>query len=100
MISHSEKGRTYNDTSIDSTAENGNAVVFEDNKETGYFYAVDRNNDLNILDALHIYNVADVVDKDRPSTIKILWTEDFIRAVLSKNNYYNAIFDFKKSRLL
>ena len=30
------------DTFIDSTAENNNAVFFEDNEETGYFYAVDR----------------------------------------------------------
>ena len=84
------------DTFIDSTAENGNAVVFEDNEETGYFYAVDRNHNLNILDALHIYNVADVIDKHKPSTIRILWTVDFMKAVLSINNYYQAIFDFKE----
>ena len=83
------------DTFIDSTAENGNSVVFEDNEETGYFYAVDIDNDLNILDALHIYNVADVIDKDKPSSIRILWSTDFMKAVLSINNYYHAIFDFK-----
>jgi hypothetical protein len=83
------------DTFIDSTAKNGNAVVFEDNEETGYFYAVDINDDSNILDALHIYNVADVIDKDKSSTIRILWTTDFMKAVLSINNYYHAIFDFK-----
>lgn len=83
------------DTFIDSTAGNGNAVVFEDNEETGYFYVVDINDDLSILDALHIYNVADVIDKDKPSNIKILWTNDFMEAVLSINNYYHAIFDFK-----
>lgn len=82
------------DTFIDSTTENGNAVVFDDNEETGYFYAVDINNDLSILDALHIYNVADVIDKDKPSTIRILWTTDLMKAVLSINNYYHAIFDF------
>lgn len=84
------------DTFIESTAENGNAVVFEDNGETGYFYAVDRNGHLNILDALHIYNVADVIDTDKPSIIKILWTEDFMKAVLSINNYYHTIFNFKE----
>ena len=70
-------------------------VVFEDNKETGYFYAVDRNEDIHILDDLHIYNVADVIDKDKPSIIKILWTEDLNKAFLSINNYYHAIFDFQ-----
>ena len=83
------------DTFIDSTAENTNAVVFEDNGETGYFYAVDRNNDLKVLDGLHIYNTANVTDKDKPSIIKILWTEDLTKAFLSINNYYHAVFDFQ-----
>lgn len=83
------------DTFIDSTAENSNAVVFEDNEETGYFYAVNRNNNLEILDALHIYNVIDVTDKTISSTLKILWTEDLNKAFLSINNYYHAVFDFQ-----
>jgi len=84
------------DTFIESTAENDNAVVFEDNCETGYLYAVDRkDNGLKILDGLHIYDVANVTDKDRPSTVKLLWTEDLTKAVLSINNYYHAIFDFQ-----
>ena len=84
------------DAFIDSTAENSNAVVFEDDGETGYFYVIDRDDDLNILDALHIYNVADVIDKDKPSRIKILWTADSMKAFLSINNYYHAAFDFKE----
>jgi hypothetical protein len=52
-------------------------------------------NDCNVLDALHIYNVADVIDKGIPSTIKILWTEDLMKAILSINNYYHAVVDFK-----
>ena len=83
------------DTFIDSTAENNNAVVFEDDGETGYFYAVYRNKCLHILDALHIYNVMDITDKYMPSTIKILWTEDLNKAILSINNYYHAVFDFQ-----
>ncbi|MFI2743375.1 DUF2251 domain-containing protein [Zhouia sp. PK063] len=83
------------DTFIDSTAENNNAVVFEDNCETGYFYAVDRSSDLKILDGLHIYDVGNVTDKDKPLTLKILWTEDQSKAFLSLNNYYHAVFDFK-----
>ncbi len=82
-------------TFINSTAENNNAVVFEDNEETGYFYAVDSNNNVDILDALHIYNVSDVIDKDKPSTVKILWTVDLQKAFLSINDYYHAIFDFQ-----
>lgn len=84
------------DTFIDSTADNGNSVVFEDNQETGYFYAIDTNDDLKILDALHIYNVADVIDKDKPYKIKILWTLDNHKVFLSINGYYHALFDFKE----
>jgi len=90
--------RTYNvgkDTFIDSTAENNNAVVFEDDGETGYFYAMSRKKGLTILDGLHIYDVSSVIDKEKPSTIKILWTEDLSKAFLSVNNYYHAVFDFK-----
>lgn len=36
------------------------SAFFEDDGETGYFYALDLNRSENmILDALHIYNVAD-----------------------------------------
>ncbi|WEK20471.1 MAG: DUF2251 domain-containing protein [Candidatus Pedobacter colombiensis] len=84
------------DTFIESTAENDNAVVFEDNGETGYFYALDRSNiDLKMLDGVHIYNVANVTDRDKPSTVKILWTVDLTKAFLSINNYYHAVFDFQ-----
>ena len=83
------------DTFIDSTAKNNMAVIFEDNEETGYFYAVDRTNGLEFLDALHIYNVSDVIDRVKPSTLKILWAEDFNSAILSINNFYHAIFDFQ-----
>ncbi len=83
------------DTYIDSVTESNNAVVFEDNEETGYFYAVDNTNKVKILDALHIYNVDDVIDKDKPSTIKILWSMDMTLAFLSINNYYHAVFDFQ-----
>jgi len=84
------------DTFVDSIAENNYAAVFEDNCETGYFYAVDKNEDeLIVLDGLHIYNVGEVIDKDQLSVAKILWTEDLTKAFLSINNYYHAIFDFK-----
>lgn len=83
------------DTFIDCTAENNCAVIFEDNEETGYFYAIDRNKGMDILDALHIYDVADVKDKEKTSIIKILWTEDLSKAFLSINDYYHAVFDFQ-----
>ncbi|PAC27096.1 hypothetical protein BWI92_24520 [Flectobacillus sp. BAB-3569] len=42
-----------------------------------------------------ILNVANVTDKHKPSTLKILWTEDESKAFLSINNYYHAVFDFR-----
>ncbi len=68
-------------------------VVFEDDGTTGYFYAVGK--DMRVLDALHIYNVENVVDKQIPSIVKILWNEDLSQSFLSINGYYHAVFDFK-----
>src|SRR5690348_10176709 len=40
------------------------STVFEDDGETGYFYAYDSDTTTNpILDAVHIYNVSAVVDR-------------------------------------
>lgn len=65
------------DTYLDSTSPMGiYAVVFEDNEETGYFYAAETEPSLQVLDALHIYNVANVVDKAQPSKAQIVWTDD------------------------
>lgn len=55
-------------------------AFFEDEEATGYFYAMDfsRSGD-QIVDAVHIYNVysvANVVDRDRPSNARIVWSED------------------------
>ena len=55
------------DTFIESfSQENRYGVVFEDDGETGYFYAVERDEEgmgLRVLDALHIYEVEDAGDR-------------------------------------
>ncbi len=84
------------DTFIESTSENNFTVIFEDNLETAYFYAVDRENGMEVLDALHVYNVADVVDKQKPSILKIMWTADSTKSLLVINDYCHAVFDFNK----
>jgi len=94
IIYEEQTFKVGDDLFIDSTTENSYGVVFEDNGETGYFYAVDSKN-MKVLDGLHIYNVANVTDKHKPSTLKILWTEDESKAFLSINNYYHAVFDFR-----
>lgn len=81
---------------IAKDAPNGKySAFFEDDGETGYFYAVDlTQSDNTILDAVHIYNVANVVDRDRPSTLLIVWSEDESKCALLINNYPHAAFDF------
>ncbi|HXD33596.1 MAG TPA: DUF2251 domain-containing protein [Pyrinomonadaceae bacterium] len=72
-------------------------VVFEDDGDTGYFYALDfeGDDDYTIVDALNIYNAKSVVDKAKPSVLQIWWTDDGLKAALVINNYPHAVFDFE-----
>ena len=87
------------DTFIDCRAsENNFAVVFEDDTDTGYFYAVEvepETGKQNILDALHIYNLEEVPEKQRAGKIRIFWSTDWQRCALIINDYCHAIFDFE-----
>lgn len=75
------------------------ATVFEDDGDTGYFYALDAENaDNQICDAMQIYNVSNVVDKDLASDVAILWSEDGMKSVLLINDYPHAVFDFESRR--
>jgi hypothetical protein len=74
-------------------------VVFEDDGETGYFYALDTSRaDNPIVDSLHIYDVANVFDRHLPSTVEIVWSQDDRKAALLINKYPHAIFDFTARR--
>jgi hypothetical protein len=86
------------ETFIESnSSENNYAVIFEDDTETGYFYAIQLNKETaqqQILDALHIYEVSSIPVKKRPGTVKIIWSTDWLKCALLVNNYCHAIFDF------
>jgi hypothetical protein len=71
-------------------------VAFEDDLTTGYFYAFRANGEFVILDALHIYNVSDVVLREHPCNLSVFWTADDQVAALVINGYCHAIFDFNK----
>jgi hypothetical protein len=74
-------------------------VVFEDDGQTAYFYGLDPTREDNpILDGLHIYNVTNVGDADRPSNVEIAWSDDGLKAILLINRHPHAIFDFQSSR--
>ncbi|AZC18571.1 DUF2251 domain-containing protein [Pseudomonas sp. CMR5c] len=81
---------------LEAPAEEGSfVVVFEDDGDTGYFYALDTAAEGNpIYDALHIYNAADVSDSHKPSMVKVGWAVDHRKAVLLINDFPHAVFDF------
>ena len=75
------------------------AVMFEDDGDTGYLYALDLNKDDNrIVDALQIYNVANVTDREKPSVIQLVWSHDGLKAGLLIDGYPHAVFDFAAKR--
>src|SRR5258705_12940322 len=74
------------------------AAVFEDDGETGYFYALNRESQDSILDALHIYNVSNVTDGQIPSSIQIIWSNDGLKTALRINDFVHAVFDFQSKR--
>ncbi|MGA8869162.1 MAG: DUF2251 domain-containing protein [Candidatus Sulfotelmatobacter sp.] len=75
------------------------SAFFEDDGETGYFYALDLSQSPDrILDAVHIYNVANVVDRDKPSQVEIVWSEDGLKCALLINHHPHAAFDFSARR--
>lgn len=88
------------DVFISEDAPKGSySAFFEDDGEAGYFYALDTSlADNVILDAVHIYNVANVVDRDGPSTLRIVWFQDGTKCALLINGYPHAAFDFSAKR--
>ena len=80
-------------SSDSATAKYG--VVFEDDGTVAYLYAIEfHNEDHEIVDAMHIYNVSSVIDRDKPSTIQIVWSDDELQAALFIHDYPHAVFDF------
>jgi hypothetical protein len=75
------------------------AAVFEDDGDSGYFYALDTTRAENpIMDALHIYEVEGVSDRHLPSKVRIVWSLDDRKAALLINDYPHAVFDFAAKR--
>jgi hypothetical protein len=87
------------DTFIECNSnENNYGVVFEDDTDTGYFYAIELEpgtGGQRIVDALHIYNLEDIPEEERNGVVKIIWSTDWWRCALIINNYCHAVFDFE-----
>jgi hypothetical protein len=76
-------------------------VVFEDDGETGYFYATQLSRWLRrttVLDALALYNVDAVKDRALPHQLTICWSPDGLHAALLINGFPHAAFDFQSRR--
>jgi len=82
---------------IDSVSpENQYGVVFEDDGEAAYFYAVEKDEQgdgLRVLDALHIYESEDHTPK--PTDLKIIWSRDWLKCALVLDGFVHALFDFE-----
>ena len=87
-------------TFVEGAAPDGEFVaIFEDDEATGYFYAVDPSADGNsIQDAVQIYSVSSVTERDNPSVIKIGWSADSQKVLLLINGHPHAVFDFEAKR--
>jgi len=93
--------------------ENHFGVVFEDDGEAAYFYAIEKDEQgegMRILDALHIYESADREERTdagdpplgpkkdfaaKPADLKIVWTRDWKKCALVIDGYVHALFDFE-----
>ncbi len=94
--------------------ENHFGVVFEDDGEAAYFYAIEKDGQgegMRILDALHIHESAEREEgnddagdfspgtgKDlaaKPAELKIVWTRDWKKCALVIDGYVHALFDFE-----
>ena len=72
-------------------------VAFEDDGETGYFYACEKGAPTYIQDALHIYNVAQSKHM-APMGLDIFWSSDHQVAALFIERVAHAVFDFGGKR--
>jgi hypothetical protein len=72
-------------------------VVFEDDGETGYFYATDGEH-TQIFDALHLYDRGDSDSLQPGEEAFVVWNPSRKRAGLYYRNEFHAVFDFSARR--
>ncbi len=76
-------------------------VVFEDEGAAGYCYACDRSRETqeeSILDAVLIYNVSALRDRQQQRLASVEWSPDGQRAVLYLDGTAQVLFDFQAQR--
>lgn len=74
-------------------------VIFEDDGETGYFYALDLHQKAQpVVDSLFVYALSDIEKNSlsEPRKLQICWSENGYQAFLLINGYPHAVFDFNQ----
>jgi hypothetical protein len=84
---------------LDSRSPAGASMtVFEDDGDTGYFYALDvgREHGEKIVDAIQIYTTTEDFGDDHrePIVARIVWSDDGKRSGLEIDGQLQAVFDF------
>jgi hypothetical protein len=98
IVAAIEKAQPGDEIVLRSVAfADGPTVVFEDDGETGTFYARARA-DGPILDALHVYDVGDVIARARAAEYKIGWSPSGRQAILLIDGGVHAVFDFDREK--
>ncbi len=72
-------------------------VVFEDEGVAAYFYACDRSwqtQEQSILDAMLIYNIANLKEPERERLATVQWSKNGLRAILYLDGTAQAMYDF------
>lgn len=72
------------------------SVMFEDDGESGYFYAIDMTKSQPVVDGLFVYNVASVEQPQVMRKLQICWAKSGKIALLFINDYPHAVFDFTR----
>ena len=98
MLAHTFHPGDHSFFAIDSPDKQRSAV-FEDDGDTGYFYAVEfERSKQKIVDAVQIYSRKNVVDRERASSLSIIWSRDNMKCAILINDYPHAAFDFQARR--
>src|SRR5690349_18834285 len=88
-----------NERFIESVASDAEfAVMFEDDGETGYFYAAEKDagtGAVTVLDMLFIYDVEQVPKEKRAATLALVWSTGWKQCALVLDDTCHAIFDFQ-----
>ncbi len=75
----------------------GYGVVFEDDGETGYFYATDERFS-EVLDALHLYDRGTQNEIVTGDQVFIVWNPRLLKAGIHYHGQFQAVVDFKNRR--